>query len=82
MENFDESQTIPLFLKYYKKGKLTNSLLASTKTQKPITLTQPLSYGLRLQTFPEGKIIVLSGGTDFHPFYDVIDLLYKEYYVS
>jgi len=49
---------------------------------RELTITQPLGFGLHLSSLPEGKVIVLTGGTGLHPFYDLIDLIFKEHHFS
>ena len=77
----DEGTVLPLFIKKYQKGHFTSAFL-SRKKEKPVEISHPRGRGLSLHDMPPGRIIILAGGTGFHPFCDLIDLLYKSYLVE
>lgn len=67
-------------IKKYEKGKFTSKHLSMS--QKSYELSHPHGFGLSLDSYAPGKIVMFSGGTGFYPFSDLIDLLYKSMLVE
>ena len=47
-----------------------------------VIVSKPRGRGLSLNDMPEGRIVLLAGGTGLYPFSDTIDLLFKEHLVN
>lgn len=72
---------IPLLIKRYEDGEFTADFL-QTNFQGSVIVSRPRGRGLSLQDMPEGRIVLLAGGTGLYPFSDTIDLLFKEHLVN
>lgn len=72
---------IPLLVKKYKDGEFTSKYVSSENKKKMI-LSQNRGFGLNLQEKNAGQIVIFSGGTGVHPFYDLIDLVYKSILIN
>lgn len=86
MEDLSEnaSQSIPIVFRRYRSGKLTNALTENMLNTKKMTLSLSCEKGLGLQLreLPEGRVIIVAGGTGLLPFSDLIDLLFKAEYAQ
>ena len=73
---------IPVVLKRYLKGGLTEPLVQKMMNNHKMTLTMSSEQGLGLQLgeLAPGKVIIIAGGTGLLPFSDIIDLLFKKEY--
>lgn len=71
-----DRRTMKLLIKEYDNGKLTTKLVQ--EKYKNLKLSTSRGEGLKLGEIKEGKIVIVSGGTGFFPFCDLVDLLFKQ----
>lgn len=72
-----DSDYLPLMMKIYQNGKLTNDLKNANFVNVNIKLSCNRGTGLQLEDTQPGKIVMVAGGTGLFPFSDIIDLLFK-----
>jgi len=70
-----DGNELPLIIKRYANGALTNKLFMQTNT--PLNIEGPKGRGLCLASIHPGSIAIIAGGTGLLPFLDIIDLIFK-----
>ena len=71
---------MPLVVKRYEKGELTQKCLGDKGYHGEILLSKSMGSGMKYGDIKEeGKVIIVSGGTGLLPFCDFIDLLFKRF---
>lgn len=71
---------IPLLIKVYAGGELTEKLLREP-TQE-LRISHEKGLGLQLASLESHRIVIIAGGTGFFPFYDALDLFFKSELIS
>ena len=68
---------IPLIIKQYENGSFTSKYLQA-ELKKKLILSESRGFGLSLNNNNPGRIVIIGGGTGLNPYYDLIDLLFKD----
>ena len=76
-----ERCVIPLMIKKYKGGQFTTAFLRDD-FEGTVHVSRSRGRGLSLQDMPDGRIVLMAGGTGLFPFCDLIDLLYKSFLIE
>lgn len=71
-----EATSIPLMMKRYRGGWITDRLLGKSFKNK-IKMSQAMGRGLCLDKIRKGRVVLFAGGTGLYPFVDLIDILFK-----
>lgn len=70
-----DGNELPLIIKRYPNGALTNNLF--NQPQTALNIEGPKGRGLCLGSVRAGSIAIVAGGTGLFPFLDLIDLIFK-----